>query len=258
MKLELDEKVIIVSGSSRGIGKGICQVLLGEGAFVALTGRDESSLKQTNEEINREYPNQSIYVAGDLNERSTLENIRSKVLGRWSQIDGIVANAGAVKPVPEWDIQESDWQWYFKANFEIAFRFITHFIPDLKVTKGNVVITSSIAGIEDIGGAPLPYSSSKAALNMYAKGLASKLASDSIRVNTVAPGNIVFPGGNWDLKSKKNPRDIQKMLREKVPLQSFGEPSDIGNMVAFLLSSKAKFITGSCFVVDGGQSSLFI
>ena len=257
MKLELDEKVFIVSGSSRGIGKGICQVLLGEGAFVVLTGRDISSLKQANDEISRECPDRSIYVVGDLNENSTLEKLRSEVLERWSRIDGVIANAGAVKPVPDWDIQECDWQWYFKANFEIAFRFVTHFIPDLKDTKGNIVITSSIAGIEEIG-APLPYSSSKAALNMYAKGLASKLAEDGIRVNTVAPGNIIFPGGNWDLKSKKNPQDIQKMLRDKVPLQSFGDPSDIGNMVAFLLSSKAKFITGSCFVVDGGQSSLFI
>jgi 3-oxoacyl-[acyl-carrier protein] reductase len=257
MKLDLVDKIYIVSGSSRGIGKGICQVLLEEGAFVVLTGRDEASLKKTNEELCREYPNRSIYVTGDLNEKSTLEKLRSKVLDRWSQIDGIIANAGAVKPVPEWDIQESDWQWYFKANFEIAFRFITHFIPDLKVTKGNIVIISSIAGIEEIG-APLPYSSSKAALNMYAKGLASKLAAESIRVNTVAPGNIMFQGGNWDLKSKKNPQDVKKVLRDKVPLQSFGDPSDIGNIVAFLLSSKAKFITGSCFVVDGGQSSLFI
>jgi 3-oxoacyl-[acyl-carrier protein] reductase len=257
MKLDLVDKIYIVSGSSRGIGKGICQVLLEEGASVVLNGRDEASLKQTNEEFCGEYPNRSIYVAGDINEKVTLEKTRSRVLDQWSRIDGIIANAGAVKPVPEWDIEESDWQWYFKANFEIAFRFITHFIPDLKVSKGNIVIISSIAGVEEIG-APLPYSSSKAALSMYAKGLAAKLAAESIRVNTVAPGNILFPGGNWDLKSKNNPEDIQKMLKDKVPLQSFGDPDDIGNMVAYLLSSKAKFITGSCFVVDGGQTSFFI
>ena len=257
MKLDLVDKIYIVSGSSRGIGKGICQILLEEGASVVLSGRDEVSLKQTNEEFCEEYPNRSIYVAGDINEKVTLEKIRLKVLDQYPRIDGIIANAGSVKPVPEWDIEENDWHWYFKANFEIAFRFITHFIPDLKASKGNIVIISSIAGIEEIG-APLPYSSSKAALSMYAKGLASKLAVEGIRVNTVAPGNIKFPGGNWDLKSKNNPANVQKILKDKVPLQSFGDPCDIGNMVAFLLSEKAKFITGSCFVVDGGQTSLFI
>ena len=120
-----------------------------------------------------------------------------------------------------------------------------------------MTIISSIAGIEDIG-APLPYSASKAALTMYSKGLAKKLAGDSIRVNTVAPGNITFPNGNWERRQKVDPKAVQKLLDEEVPQKRFGAPEDIGNMVAFLASEKAGFITGGCFVVDGGQTSLFI
>ena len=93
---------------------------------------------------------------------------------------------------------------------------------------------------------------------MYAKSLSRKLSSEGIRVNTVSPGNIIFPEGNWDRKQKKDPVGIQKMLDEHVPLKSFGKPEDIGNIVSFLLSNRAKFITGSCFVVDGGQSRQFI
>jgi 3-oxoacyl-[acyl-carrier protein] reductase len=257
MNLNLADKVFVVSGSSRGIGKGIAEVLLAEGARIILTGRDPVSLASTFDELHNKFSDRVLQCAGDLSEIEILKRVEKLVLQKWSQIDGVIANAGAVKPVAEWDIPEADWEWYFDANFNVAIRFVTQFIPHLKQTKGSIVFISSIAGVEDIG-APLPYSSSKAALTMYAKGLARKLARDRIRVNTVAPGNIIFPGGNWYEKQKANPEAIHRMLEEKVPLQQFGTPEDIGNMVAFLVSEKARFITGSCFVVDGGQTSLFI
>jgi 3-oxoacyl-[acyl-carrier protein] reductase len=75
-------------------------------------------------------------------------------------------------------------------------------------------------------------------------------------VNIIAPGNVFFPGGNWDEKSKADPESINRILETKVPLKKFGTPEDIGSMVAFLLSNKASFITGACIVIDGGQTSL--
>ena len=151
---------------------------------------------------------------------------------------------------------DEDWEWYFSSNFNVAVRFITYLIPHLKKTKGTITLINSMR-MKDIG-APLPYSSSKAAMAMYAKGLSRKLAEDRIRVNTVVPGNILFPGGNWDKKQKANPKMIREFLEAKVPLKQFGSPEDIGNIVAFVVSDKAKFITGSCFVVDGGQTTLFL
>ena len=256
MNLNLNEKIFAVFGSGRGIGKGIANVLLKEGAKVMLTGLDKKELNSTFIEFNKNFPNKILQQYGDLNDEDIRIKVEKQILANWNRIDGIVANAGSVKPVPNWNIHDSDWKWYFSANFDVAIHCVTHFLPYLKQTKGSIVFISSIAGIEDIG-APLPYSSSKAALTMYAKGLARKIAPYKIRVNSVAPGNIAFPGGNWERKQKSDPSGIDKMLLENVPLKQFGSPEDIGNIVAFLLSEKASFITGSCFVVDGGQASSF-
>ena len=255
MNLELTGKNYIVSGSSRGIGAGIAEVLLQEGASVMITGRNQVDVDKTCNVLNSQFPGKVVGHAGDLNDAFVLSELRKKIENDWQVLDGIIANVGAVKPVKDWEISEADWDWYFSSNFSIAVKLVTEFIPDLKRSNSaSIVFISSIAGVEEIG-APLPHSASKAALIMYAKGLSRKLANDGIRVNTIAPGNIIFPGGNWDKKSEVNPEAVKKMIDEKVPLKQFGQPSDIGHISAFLLSEKARFITGSCIVVDGGQTS---
>ena len=142
----------------------------------------------------------------------------------------------------------------FKNNFSVAYNVIQALVPLLTDSMGSIITIGSIAGLEDVS-APIPYAASKAALMAYTKSLSRKLADKKIRVNMVSPGNILFPGGNWDKKQKSDPYNIRKMLQEKVPLEMFGSPEDIGNVVAFLLSSKASFITGANIVVDGGQTT---
>jgi len=252
MNLNLENKVFIVSGSSRGIGKGIAIVLLEEGAKVVLTGRDKESLSSTYDESEAIYPEKVLQHAGDLNDEKVLQALRDMVLDAWGCVDGVVANIGGNKPVNDWDISESDWQWYFNANFHVAQRFVNYFIEELRKSKGSIAFISSIAAIEDIN-APLPYSASKAALNAYAKGLSRKLAKDGVRVNTIAPGNIIFEGGSWDKKMKDDPKKVNQMLEDKVLLNRFGVPEEIGCLAAFLLSDKASFVTGCCYTADGGQ-----
>jgi len=255
MKLFLEHKKYIVTGSSRGIGLGIAKTLLEEGASVMITGIDSAEVMDTFTQLNNEFSEKVMFQDGNLTDPIVITLLENKIIKEWGNIDGIIANAGAVKPVPDWDILTLDWDWYFQNNFEIAVGLVTMTIPYLIKTKGNIVFIGSIAGIEEIG-APLPYSTSKAALTMYSKGLSRKLAQYKIRVNTVAPGNIIFKDGNWDKKSKTDLASVNKMLEEKVPLKQFGTPEDIGNIVAFLLSEKAKFITGACIVIDGGQTSM--
>ena len=191
MDLNLNNSVFVISGSSRGIGKGIAAVLLREGAFVVITGRDRVSLSNTYEEIQKDYPGKILKCAGDINKKSVLKELERLILKKWARIDGLVANAGALKPVEEWDIPDSSWEWYFNANFRVATRFVTHFVPYLYKTNGAIVVISSIAGVEDIG-APLPYSSCKAALNMYAKEMA-------VQMDGVVHHGLVFHDKAHDL-----------------------------------------------------------
>ena len=135
MNLNLTEKVFIISGSSRGVGKGIAEVLLSEGANVVLTGRDQGSLEETCRDLDGKYPGCVIECGGDLNTDAALDEVEKAVIDKWSRIDGVIANAGAVTPVDDWDISETDWNWYFSSNFKIGVRFVTKFIPHLKKTK---------------------------------------------------------------------------------------------------------------------------
>src|SRR3954452_12123115 len=119
--------------------------------------------------------------------------------------------------------------------------------------RGSIVLVSSIAGLESLG-APIPYGTAKAALEHYAKDLSRRVGRHGVRVNTVAPGNILFPGGTWQRKLDADPAGVQSMIAAEVPLGRFGTPMEIGSAVAFLASDRAAFITGACMVVDGGQT----
>lgn len=257
MNLYLSDKVAVISGSSRGIGRGIAAALLQEGCRVVVTGRNAQDVESCEKDFSSLYPGKVMGFSGELSNERVLDDLAQNILSKWGKIDCLVANAGAVKPVEELDICSEDWQWYINSNFYVAVRLIRRFVPEVKKSRGSIVLISSIAGVEDIG-APLPYSAAKAALSMYAKGLARKLAVHQIRVNCIAPGNIIFPGGNWARKREADPEAVNALIESKVPLKRFGTPEEIGVACAFLLSEKSSFTTGACFVVDGGQTALFI
>lgn len=124
----------------------------------------------------------------------------------------------------------------------------------LQKSKGTIICISSICGNQVISGAPITYSVAKAALNFYVKSISKVLANKNIRINAISPGNIMFNGSVWDSKFKKNKKAILKMIENNVPLRKFGSPSDIANLSVWLASDQADFITGSIFVVDGGQT----
>ena len=123
----------------------------------------------------------------------------------------------------------------------------------LVASAGSIVCISSICGQELVPDAPLTYSAAKAALNVYVRGIARPLGKAQVRINAIAPGNILFPGSVWQRRLNEDPVVVGKMLGRDVALAKLGTPQDVANLALFLASSRASFCTGSIFVADGGQ-----
>ena len=256
MDLKLENQVIFVAGASRGIGRAIAARLLDEGARVVLTGRNEADLERTHAELEKPgHRGRVLSIAGDLIHQSVIDDALARVVSRFGTIDHLVANIGSGKGERGWNQSDDEWRRLFEVNFFGSTRLTQAALPYLleNPAGGSVLHIASIVGIEATA-APLPYSAAKAALLNYSKNLARELAPQRIRVNSIAPGNIFFEGGSWHQRSMSAPGQVQRMLESEVPQGRFGAPDDIAALAALLCSSASGFTTGSCFVVDGGQT----
>ena len=255
MNLDLKERIAFIAGSSRGIGKAISRSFLQEGARVVISGRQKEAVDLTAGELQNEFNHDSIIsIVGDLTDTETIQKSLRKVAEKWGGIDVVVANIGSGTAKMGWQLNVSDWASVFALNFFGTTTLMNEAIPYLaKRGRSSAVIVSSIAGVEGTN-APLAYSSAKAALLNYGKNLSRIVASDGIRVNVVAPGNILFEGGSWEKHVKNRPEEVAHYIKAEVPMARFGKPEEIADFVVFLSSSRASFATGSCIVVDGGQT----
>jgi 3-oxoacyl-[acyl-carrier protein] reductase len=254
MDLALADKIVFVAGSSRGIGRGIARVFLGEGAKVVLTGRDSGVLRTACAELSAGREERVASFCGDLSSTPAIQDSLRQTMDRWGRVDVLVCNIGNGSGRAGWSLSAADWESLFEVNLWSAIRLVEVFLPAMVEARGGVILfIGSIAGLESLG-APLPYSAAKAALEKYAKDLARQVAGHGIRVNTIAPGNVVFPGGSWQRRLDRDPAGVASMIAREVPLARFGEPEEIGAAAAFLASGRASFITGACLVADGGQT----
>ena len=239
MKLNLENKVAIVTGSTQGIGLAIGNNLQEEGCNVVFNGRKNSS----------KFPN---YIKADVTKKNECKKLIKETIKKFGKLDILICNVGSGKSVISGHESQSDWEKMLLINFHSATNVIKFAEKQLEKTKGVIVCISSIAGIETTP-APITYAVSKSALNSYVKISSKRLAEKDIRINAIAPGNIMFSGSTWDGKKKKNPSKIKKMLHENVAMKRFGKPSEVSSLAVFLSSQKASFTTGSVYVVDGGQ-----
>lgn len=255
MNLGLKDQIVLIAGSSRGIGKAIAQGFLEEGAKVAITGRDEIFLLKTKEDFLQKYSfDRILAIRGDLTKDKEIEQCKNIIMTAWGRIDHLILNTGTGRSSPEILSNPQQWSFIFDQNLNSSYKMIFNFLPQMQLQKkGSIIFIASIAGQEALG-APIDYSTAKAALIAFSKNLSRKVAHDGIRVNTISPGNIFFPEGTWDQQLKTNKEKVSQMLEKNVPLQRFGTPQEVTSAVLFLSSQEASFITGTLLTVDGGQT----
>jgi 3-oxoacyl-[acyl-carrier protein] reductase len=249
MELELNDKVAFVTGSSRGIGKAIADKLYAEGCRVVINGRNSESLANAAKDM----PGVTV-VQGDVSQPLEAKRVVNEVLSKMGNIDILICNVGSGSSVPPGDESYEEWQRIFALNIWSTTNTVEAARETLSASHGVVVCISSICGNEVVNGAPVTYSAAKAALNAYIRGIARPLGKLNVRINGVVPGNIMIPGGSWDDKLKNNPKRVKQIIESTVTLERFGTVDEIADATLFLCSNRASFITGSCLVVDGGQT----
>ena len=250
MKLELEGKVALVGGASRGIGLAIAKALAAEGCTVILSARGQAALDAAVTEVG----GTAWGEVADLTDPAACACLVAAVEDRFGRLDVLVANAGSGASVAPGRETPGEWRRVIELNLFTATNLIGAARPLLaRDGGGSIVCVSSICGREALG-APVTYSAAKAALDAAVNGLSRPFAAEGIRINGVAPGNILFPGGTWDRKQSENPEAVAAMLARDVPQGVLGRPEDVADAVVFLASARAAFITGAVLVVDGGQT----
>ncbi len=253
MDLRLTDKVGIVTGSSRGIGKAIAMGLAAEGCRVTLCARAADTLEQTAAELQATGA-KVCAVTADVGRPEDTGRVVEETLRAFGRLDILVNNVGGARTAgPFLETADSAWQTAVELNVMAAARFSRLVVPEMQKVGGGVIINiSSIWGRETGGTAT--YNAVKAAEISLAKSLARELAPLNVRVNSVAPGSIFFPGGSWDRRRQADPEGITAFMKREIPWGRFGTPKEVADVVVFLCSERASWVTGACLPVDGGQS----
>lgn len=259
MDLGLKGQNVVVTGSSRGIGRGIAEEFLREKANVIITGRDQSELEKTAEELCASTGSTDVkHFAADLAGEAGLRDLGEFIKAEVGHFDHLVCNVGGGKSLPPAKEDAAEVQRMLDVNLMTAVNAVKLLSPlMLPKTSGGVsrsiTCIGSICGVEALG-CPTGYAVAKAALESFVKNASRPMARKGIRLNIVSPGNILFPGSTWEKKLAEDRTAVEAMLERDVPLGILGEPQNVAGVVVFLASARASFVSGANWIVDGGQT----
>jgi 3-oxoacyl-[acyl-carrier protein] reductase len=258
MDLGLKDKVAVITGSSRGLGLASARSLAAEGCLVCLCGRTESTLEDARRDVAERAGSDDrvVSVAADLSRPEGVEAVIAGALDAFGGIDVLVNSVALARGAGVTDTSDADWQEAFDHTLFPAIRASRLAVPHMKQRGGGaIVIIASVFGRE--AGGRMTYNAVKAAEISLAKSLSQQLAPSKIRVNSVSPGSILFEGGSWWKRQQENPVAIAEFVRRELPFGRFGTPEEVADVVAFLSSPRASWISGTSVVVDGSQSRAF-
>lgn len=251
MDLGLANKVALVTGSSRGLGRASAIGLAAEGCRVCITARGADVLGEAEREI-AAAGGQVLAVAADVTKAEEVRRLVEAVEKAFGGVDILVNNVGGSRGAGLMETTDEQFQEALDANLFAAIRVSREVIPlMLRRGGGSIVNITSIYGRE--AGGTIAYNAAKAAEISLTKQMARELASRRIRVNAVAPGSIMFPGGSWERRMKADPEGIAEFEKREMPF-GFGKPENVADVVVFLASERAAHVSGACWVVDGVQS----
>lgn len=258
MDLGLAGHVAIVTGSSRGLGLASARALVSEGCAVVVCARGEQALNAAAVELaglgSRE---RVLAVCADVSSVAGIEQVVARTVATFGGIDILVNNVGLARGSTLVETADEAWQEAIDQTLFPAIRASRLVVPHMRRRGGGaIVMIASIYGRES--GGRMTYNAVKAAEISLAKSLAQQLAADNIRVNSLAPGSILFPGGSWHRRQQDDPDGIAAFVKRELPFGRFGRAEEVGAAVAFLVSGKASWISGACLPVDGCQSRSLI
>lgn len=244
---KLENRVAVVTGAGRGIGKAIAERFAQEGAKVAIISRTEANSQSAAEAINALYPGLAKGYAVDVADGAAVLALGKQVIADFGSVDILVNNAGVTRDGLALRMSDEDWDVVLDTNLKGAFNLVKAFQRSILKSKcGRIINISSVIGL--IGNAgQCNYAASKAGLIGFSKSLAREFAGRAITVNAICPGFI-----QTDMTHVLNDQQKEGILKS-IPLGSFGEASDIAHTAAFLASDEARYITGQSLAVDGGM-----
>jgi len=252
--LGLRGKTALITGASRGLGRGIALALGQEGTNVVLCARGAEALAAAEAEV-AALGVETHAVALDLSAPGAAERLVDAAVERFGRLDVLVNNVGANRRKPFAETTEEDWAAIVEMNLQVHVRVTRAALPVMRRQRsGAIVFVASIFGREAGGPGLVLYNTTKSALISLAKILSLEVAADGIRVVSVAPGSLLFPGGSWHRRQQEDPEGIAVFVRRNIPLGRFGRVEEVADVVAFLASDRASLITGTCLNIDGGQS----